>query len=720
MAEEHPADAAHWMAEQHNAAIITSPLHDDDLLERILISLPGAAFLARAVPVSDRWCRVISDEGFLKRFRFSHPSSPLVGVFVDNKNERIPRFHTGITTANPGIASAVRRTDICLTRLDDALRWRLRDCRNGHLLLSGSDGSLCIYDPLSERRVPIGPRTHLDQRWKCLGDCLLDGLARHMVSMEQRGQQTHAEESFRVISLQWQSNSRFNVRAVEYNSGTLEWRVHPQTGWTKVQLTKLQLKAMYAAGHIFWQTDVARLLVLDTSSMEFSEHGVPWEIVSTSWAIGELRDGKGCLVCLQGLNSSFGKDGLIVEEPLRLEVWALKKEEEDKQAKFCWKCEKGVRVSEMLPEDARVYKVHKVINGLALIGCTKGSYAIDLQTMTLLSKFESGGDIYPYQMSWPPAVLAAATSVVSRHLGANLSNEDSVQIPSKNMDGREGTSSGGSESASLQSQLQVESPNVSGSSGIEDASCDDDNQRALASLGIGDAVHTDPTTAAAINAVNSHASEEETGGWASDGRTKLTTTLEKVAQEVHISQTPLSSEQKYTSAKPFREVHEQKKRFARRFTGCREEFSSKNKRKIHEGSSAHVELSTNRINCVSTSPAGGPEAHEEPRPTQVVGRRTSNRPRKPNKLRHKCTKHYKEQHEQGRRKDISTESLTHMCWRHSIAVCTSLNLLCLCSIFCTCSLDTVAAVLRILQAFQYLKTAAGCQGQGCGSTTEEA
>ncbi|XBJ22141.1 hypothetical protein VPH35_000575 [Triticum aestivum] len=128
---------------------------------------------------------------------------------------------------------------------------------------------------------------------------------------------------------------------------------HPQTGWTKVQLTKLQLKAMYAAGHIFWETDVARLLVLDTSTMESSEHGVPWEIVSTSWAIGELRDGKGCLVCLQGLNSSFGKDGLIVEEPLRLEVWALKKEEEDKQGKFCCKCEKGVRVSEMLPEDAR-------------------------------------------------------------------------------------------------------------------------------------------------------------------------------------------------------------------------------------------------------------------------------------------------------------------------------------------------------------------------------
>uniref|UniRef100_A0A452XMG7 Uncharacterized protein n=1 Tax=Aegilops tauschii subsp. strangulata TaxID=200361 RepID=A0A452XMG7_AEGTS len=67
----------------------------------------------------------------------------------------------------------------------------------------------------------------------------------------------------------------------------------------------------------------------------------------------------------------------------------------------------------------------------------------------------------------------------------------------------------------------------------------------------------------------------------------------------------------------------------------------------------------------------------------------------PMQKRHKCTKHYKEQHEQGRRKDICTESLTHMRWRHSIAVCTSPNLLCLCSILSTCSLDTVAAVLRV-------------------------
>uniref|UniRef100_A0A452XMF8 Uncharacterized protein n=1 Tax=Aegilops tauschii subsp. strangulata TaxID=200361 RepID=A0A452XMF8_AEGTS len=104
------------------------------------------------------------------------------------------------------------------------------------------------------------------------------------------------------------------------------------------------------------------------------------------------------------------------------------------------------------------------------------------------------------------------------------------------------------------------------------------------------------------------------------------------ACQCHVDGCTMSYDSKNNLAKPFREVHKQKKRFARRFSGCSEEFSSKNKRKIHEGSSAHVELSTNMINCVSTSPAGGPEAHEDPRPAQVVGRRTSNRPRKPNKL----------------------------------------------------------------------------------------
>ncbi|KAM3240092.1 hypothetical protein ACQJBY_053646 [Aegilops geniculata] len=456
---------------------------------------------------------------------------------------------------------------------------------------------------------------------------------------------------------------------------------------------------MYAAGHIFWQTDVARLLVLDTSTMEFSEHGVPWEIVSTSWSIGELRDCESCLVCLQGLNSSFGKDGFIVEEPLRLEVWALKKEE-DKQAKFCWKFEKGVRVSEMLPEDARVYKVHKVINGLALIGCTKGSYAIDLQSMTLLAKFESGGDIYPYQMSWPPAVLAAATSVVSRHLGVNLSNEDCARIPSKNMEGREGTSSGGSESevhisqtplsleqhdigekssqdlhgcsARIQpmekdprhDELTLQTPGVFPSEScdrdiLEDKSETDSlpknttEDTEMLEQQHSDKAHIEVSCADKMSEVlydDNNTLKKNTicvgkvaiechlallHNKSSEARSNaISSPMQKrpFACQCHVDGCTMSYDSKNNLAKHFREVHEQKKRFAQRFSGCSEEFSSKNKRKIHEGSSAHVELSTNRINCVSTSPVGGPEAHEEPRPAQVVGRRTSNRPRKPNKL----------------------------------------------------------------------------------------
>ncbi|XBJ18780.1 hypothetical protein VPH35_009864 [Triticum aestivum] len=179
---------------------------------------------------------------------------------------------------------------------------------------------------------------------------------------------------------------------------------------------------MYAAGYIFWQTDVPGLLLLDSSTMKFSEHPVPSEINSAHCAIGELQDGEGCLVCLQGRGVN-----------VRLEVWVLEEEE----ANICWILKQNVLLRQIC-EKSRVCHVDKVTNGLAMISGYDVSYAIDIQSMTCLAKFNSGRDAHPYQLSWPHAVKAAATSVVSRSLGANLPNQESAQIPGNNNDGREG------------------------------------------------------------------------------------------------------------------------------------------------------------------------------------------------------------------------------------------------------------------------------------------
>ncbi|KAI5021502.1 hypothetical protein ZWY2020_058232 [Hordeum vulgare] len=83
------------------------------------------------------------------------PLSPLVGVFAEkkHKDERVPHFYAGIASFNPIIATAVNHTDMCLTHLNGALRWRLRNSRNGRLLLNG----LLAGSLLSTRRTTASP-----------------------------------------------------------------------------------------------------------------------------------------------------------------------------------------------------------------------------------------------------------------------------------------------------------------------------------------------------------------------------------------------------------------------------------------------------------------------------------------------------------------------------------------------------------------------------------
>ncbi|CAM0947705.1 unnamed protein product [Alopecurus aequalis] len=60
------------------------PLEDDDLLSEILLRLPTLpASLPRASAVCKRWCCLISDPGFVRRFRRHHSRNPppILGVF---------------------------------------------------------------------------------------------------------------------------------------------------------------------------------------------------------------------------------------------------------------------------------------------------------------------------------------------------------------------------------------------------------------------------------------------------------------------------------------------------------------------------------------------------------------------------------------------------------------------------------------------------------------
>uniref|UniRef100_A0A452XMF9 F-box associated domain-containing protein n=1 Tax=Aegilops tauschii subsp. strangulata TaxID=200361 RepID=A0A452XMF9_AEGTS len=335
-----------------------------------------------------------------------------------------PHFYPALSGrgSDPDITAVTRKGDFFLTRFDGEPSLRLRDCRNGLLLLSLEDSSLCIYDPVSKRRVGIPRRPHDGTAGsQCLADCLLDAGRGTGTSstVRQCGQRMmpQAMESFRVVSLQQQSQE---IRALVYDSNTLEWHHHPwvspPTDGIK-RLPKWGTTAMYAAGNVFWRcAQQSLVLVLETSTMEFSLRPLPPDLsfhVPSRYAIGEIEDGKGCLVCLTGLTG---------EETPTLEVWVLdtnmwklhsslnnKLWKLDSSEKW-WRLEKKIPVSQLLGESARVRQVRMVINGLALL-CKDDhdpQFVVDLQSMALLAKFQFRG--YPYQMSWPPAGLATTNS----------------------------------------------------------------------------------------------------------------------------------------------------------------------------------------------------------------------------------------------------------------------------------------------------------------------
>ncbi|XP_048562908.1 uncharacterized protein LOC125543572 isoform X2 [Triticum urartu] len=800
--EEGPADAA----------VVANPLHDGDILREILLRLPSSASLAQAALVSGRLRRIASDSKFLCRFRERHPSSPLVGLFASDDGRGCapwPHFYPARFCKGPDrdITAVTRKGDFFLTRFDGEPSLRLRDCRNGLLLLSLEDSSLCIYDPVSKRRVGIPRRPHDGMAGRqCLADCLLDAGRGTGTSstVRQCGPRTmpQAMESFRVVSLQQQSQE---IRALVYDSNTLEWHHHPWVSpWTDgiKRLPKWGTMAMYAAGNVFWRcAQQSLVLVLETSTMEFSLRPLPPDLsfrVPSRYAIGEIEDGKGCLVCLTGLTG---------EETPTLQVWVLdtnmwklhsslnnKSWKLDSSEKW-WRLEKKIPVSRLLGESAQVRQVRMVINGLALL-CKDDhdpQFVVDLQSMALLAKFQFWG--YPYQMSWPPAGLAATNSRSTSSLkdtnieiapvlpegeqsesGSRKKSDESgmhleescnpgfkvngdgdhevgnlrkyhklpgnykrpvkifryafqegtlLQSENARFPEMEMTGSTSSVGTLLDSMLNfkdkdgshlingIQAPLVSTElhssqtplnseqHGIGEKSSQDlhgcntriqlmekdpcHDELTLQTAGVfpsescngdiledksgtdnlpkntredtemleqqnSDKANIEVSCADKMSEVlydDNNTLEKSTicGGKvtvechlallhnkSSEARSNaISSPMQKrpFACQCHVDGRTMSYDSKNNLAKPFREVHKQKKRFTRRFTVC---FSSKKKRKIHEGSSAHVELSTNRINCVSTSPAGGPEAHEEPRPAQVVGRRTSNRPRKPNKL----------------------------------------------------------------------------------------
>jgi hypothetical protein len=130
-----------------------APLPDnDDLLQEILLRLSTSpSSLPRASLVCKRWRRLLSDPGFLRRFRvFHHREPPLLGLFTYY-------FFHGNTYFTPALDPPNR---IHSTRFSLALPrgWMPHDCRRGLVLFYNRPlQEFIVWDPVArdQRHVAV-------------------------------------------------------------------------------------------------------------------------------------------------------------------------------------------------------------------------------------------------------------------------------------------------------------------------------------------------------------------------------------------------------------------------------------------------------------------------------------------------------------------------------------------------------------------------------------
>jgi hypothetical protein len=366
-----------------SAAVTTTTTIDslkDDNIEEILLRLHSSASLARAALSSSRWRRVASSPDFLRRFRERHPSPPLLGLFVSQADRgQLPVFHPSASVrSDRDLAAAARGGDFLLTRLGHDPAWRLRDCRNGRLLLCKGH-SLSVYDPVSRQHVAVRrPPNDIPPdvpTTEYLANCLLGG---------------HGE-SIRVVSVQRDGP---RLRAMEYRSGT-DWRCHPWVDGIDVATLRMPAMPAAAAGLIFWRRDQNSSLLLDTSTMAFSTVPLPAPLVVVSknslrpvYTIGDTEGGVCCLVAIVGRAT--------------LQVWLLKKNHTGSGGSG-WELQKQARKSQFQTFPS----MSMVSAGLALIyskGTKYSHFLIDLNNLSIKDKFLCHRSVaYPFQMAWPPA-----------------------------------------------------------------------------------------------------------------------------------------------------------------------------------------------------------------------------------------------------------------------------------------------------------------------------
>ena len=133
------------------SAAVTAALDNEDILGEILLRLPARpSSLSRAGAVCKRWRRLVTDPGFLCRFRARHRKAPLLGFFSHNRGK------VGFTSVldPPDRIPAAGGFSLRLPRGS-----RVYGCRHSRILVvTGKPFGFLVWDSVSGDQCPCPRR----------------------------------------------------------------------------------------------------------------------------------------------------------------------------------------------------------------------------------------------------------------------------------------------------------------------------------------------------------------------------------------------------------------------------------------------------------------------------------------------------------------------------------------------------------------------------------
>ncbi|KAE8767963.1 hypothetical protein D1007_60604 [Hordeum vulgare] len=290
----------------------------DQLLAEIFLRLRTPEDLARASAACHTFRRVSTDRSFLRRFRCLH-APPLLG-FLHRDG-----FHPAMPSTPTARALAVA-ADFTFSFLPSHRRWTVQDVRDGRVLLARSIGKhgqppvfrdLAVCDPLHRRYVLLPPLPHrlaalLGHPFPPVSEACC---TRFLVPLGQE-EAAAGETAFRVILM---VHCKTSLAAFLFSSSTDQWLAAPSKDLSGLALDKHDLEEMsvaqhyipkrhYAYGCFYWdwvQFGIKKLLLLDTTNMEFSTADLPpGEWSKQGIAIVEAGEGRLGMFGFHGETSS--------------------------------------------------------------------------------------------------------------------------------------------------------------------------------------------------------------------------------------------------------------------------------------------------------------------------------------------------------------------------------------------------------------------------------